>query len=71
MKQTITIKGVDVKLLEKQRKAINNSLFRVNKVYNSLLLNGKEIEHLQGICNMLDAWSDEIYWKKYTKGEVF
>jgi len=64
MKQTITIKGVDVNLLEKQRKIINKALFKVDDDYGSVLLDVKEVDALQGVMNMLDSWSDEIYHSK-------
>uniref|UniRef100_A0A6M3LUN1 Uncharacterized protein n=1 Tax=viral metagenome TaxID=1070528 RepID=A0A6M3LUN1_9ZZZZ len=66
MKQTITIKGVDVKLLEKQRKIINKAVDRMD--FETITLFGKkEIDALQGIMNMLDSWSDEMYWKEHAK----
>jgi len=67
MKQTITIKGVDVKLLEKQRKIINGSLVKVDIDYGSVFLDAKEVDALQGVMSMLDAWSDEIYHNKNSK----
>ena len=64
MKQTITIKGVDVKLLEKQRITLGEVLCP-DRMWardgGSIILNSKEVEALAGIINMLDAWSDEIY----------
>jgi len=60
MKQTITIKGVDVKLLEKQRKIINRAVDRMD--FETITLFGEEeVDALQGVMNMLDSWSDEIY----------
>ena len=61
---TITIKDVDVKLLEKQRKILNKALFKVDDDYGSVLLDVKEVDALQGVMNMLDSWSDEIYHSK-------
>ena len=60
---TIIIKGINVKLLEEQRKIISNALCRVDDD-GSVLLNPEEVNALLGVSNMLDAWSDEIYHKE-------
>jgi len=60
---TITIKGIDVNLLEEQRKIIGNALCGVDDD-GSVLLNPEEVNALLGVSNILDAWSDEIYHKE-------
>jgi len=63
---TITIKGVDVKILEKQRRIINRAVDRMD--FETITLFGKEeVDALQGVMNMLDVWSDEIFWKEVFK----
>ena len=63
---TIIIKGINIKLLEEQRKIIGNALCRVDDD-GSVLLNPEEVNALLGVSNMLDAWSDEIYHEIYHK----
>jgi len=72
MKQTITIKGVDVKILEEQRLIISNIFNDSGRLDENgdILLMPEEVEALLGVSNMLDAWSDEIYWKKYTGSQL-
>ena len=63
---TITIKGVDVKISEKQRRIINRAVDRMD--FETITLFGKEeVDALQGVMNMLDVWSDEIFWKEVFK----
>jgi len=66
----IIIKDVDPKLLEEQRLIIGyavNDINRISTKDGSIILNSEEVDALMGISNMLDAWSDESYWKKHLK----
>ena len=59
---TLIIEGVDLEQLEQQRKLLNNFLFVSDSCE---VLTDDEEEALQGIANMLDSWSDKIYFDKY------
>jgi hypothetical protein len=52
--ETITIRGVDAQLLDQQRLAFAEYLMQHGPTMPT-----KVYEHLNGILNMLDAWSDE------------
>lgn len=54
--ETLVIENVDVELLEKQRRALHHLLGDVNQLFIGA---PKDIELVEGLVNMLDAWSDE------------
>jgi len=56
----LVIEKVDLDLLEKQRKVLNKFLCTQSGV-----LTDDEVEALEGLANMLDEWSDKIYFDKY------
>lgn len=57
MNQTLIIDNVDFEMLEKQRKILGNFLYSKRK-----LMKEEEKDELLGLCNMLDDWSDKIYY---------
>ena len=61
---SLTINNVDTDLLEEQRYWLH-SIFRRNKElqHNQQFLLHPEENALLGILNMLDAWSDDIFFK--------
>ncbi|RKX63745.1 MAG: hypothetical protein DRP42_07275 [Tenericutes bacterium] len=72
MKETITIKGVDVQLLDKQRQILGEALVNQGACQRSQgQLFGYELEALEGIINMLDAWSDNRYNATKNREEVY
>ena len=71
--ETITIKKIDTKLLEEQRKTLNKLITIIERQKKKVsdnwyivkvVLDNNEIEALEGISNMLDNWSDENYFNK-------
>jgi len=63
----IEIDGVDTTLLDQQRKILWEALTRsgMGDHYDeSGILRKKELEALEGILNMLDHWSDKIYYER-------
>ncbi len=59
-KGTLIIHNIDKVLLEEQRLALSRTLF-------SQKVDPDDDELLTGLLNMLDAWSDEVYFKKQTE----
>lgn len=57
---TLVIDGVDLKLLKHQTRVLAQTLININKGDFSLLLNHYEVDALEGVVNMLEAWLDDV-----------
>ena len=58
----LRIDGVDLDLLESQRKALNALLLRSPTL--TVTLTRREYEAIEGIANMLDTWADATYFAR-------
>ena len=59
MTLSISITGVDLDSLERQRRHLNDMLDSVSR--GEARHSPEQIEALVSVCNMLDEWSDERY----------
>ena len=60
MSSTLTIEEVDLSLLEMQRVALASISPKARRHFKK-----RQIEALDGIQNMLDAWSDKRYFENF------
>jgi hypothetical protein len=59
---TLAVINVDLTLLEKQRKSLQHVVNCLLVGYKLPGVTTEDVENLEGLENMLDAWSDERYF---------
>jgi hypothetical protein len=64
--ETLSVEGVDLELLEEQRKSLQRVIGCLHGMvgYTLLGITAEDVENLEGLENMLDTWSDERYFAK-------
>lgn len=67
VRTTIVIPKVDPVMLEDERKRLHSALLVLHGQTSRSSLCSTEIESLEGISNMLDAWSDTVFYKRPPK----
>jgi len=72
MSETLIIKNVDLEELENHRLALGMltvELARANNTGKMLKISEEQLLALDGVVNMLDSWSDEIYYQRLNEKE--
>jgi len=65
--ETLLIQGVDLDLLEQQRRALTRVLHRLSLAFALPEDEAKDYDTLLGLENMLDEWSDQRYFTEVKK----
>ena len=60
---TLLISDVDLDQLERQRVLLNQMLDALMESHGELVT-PEQVDALVGVMNMLDEWSDEVYFSK-------